>query len=213
MPEHISLLHYLLFRLDFLRTDSRITHSFFFHEHLGYRNYEPVLMAFVLMAVLAYLAWEVKSSIKNLKDAAVPEDELTLRTFFEVFVEYFYSMSVDVMGEKNSKRYFPLIGASAIFIFFSNVMGLIPGMLPPTSNLNVTAGCAILVFFAFNYFGIKENGLGYFAHMAGWGIFKNPIASLALALILFPVEVISLIVRPITLAIRLMLNMAVDHLL
>jgi F-type H+-transporting ATPase subunit a len=61
------------------------------------------------------------------------------------------------------------------------------------------------VFFAFNYYGIKENGLGYFKHLAGpvWW----------LAPLIFFIEVLSLCIRPVTLSIRLMLNMAVDHLL
>src|SRR6185503_19472465 len=83
-------------------------------------------------------------------------------------------------------------------------LGLIPGFNPPTSNLNVTVGCAIMVFIAFNYYGLKENGWGYLAHLAGpkW----------YLAWLIFPIEVISLCVRPVTLSVRLMVNMAVDHL-
>jgi F-type H+-transporting ATPase subunit a len=57
----------------------------------------------------------------------------------------------------------------------------------------------------FNAYGIKENGWGYFKHLAGpvWW----------LAWLIFPIEVLSLFVRPVTLAVRLMMNMAVDHLL
>ncbi len=212
MPEHISLLHYLLYRLEFLRTASPVHESFGGH-HLGYRAYEPVFMALLLMIVIVYLTTEIRGSVRRLEESAVPEEELTLRTFFEVFFEYFYNMAKDVMGAKNAKRYFPLIGASAIFIFVSNSVGLVPGMLPPTSSLNITAGCAIVVFVAFNYYGLKENGLDYVKHMAGWGMFKGFIPNLALALLMFPIEFISICVRPITLAIRLMLNMAVDHLL
>lgn len=212
MPEHISLLHYVLYRLGFLRENSPI-HESFSGAHLGYRDYEPVFMALVMMLVVIYLTTEVRATVKRMKEAVVPEEELTLRTFFEVFLEYFYNMAKDVMGAENAKRYFPIIGASALFIFFSNAMGMVPGMLPPTSSLNVTAGCALFVFIAFNYYGLKENGFEYIKHMAGWGIFKGFLPNLALAVIIFPIEVISLCVRPVTLAIRLMLNMAVDHLL
>ncbi|MEM9695259.1 MAG: F0F1 ATP synthase subunit A [Myxococcota bacterium] len=212
MPEHVSLFHYVLFKLQFLRTDSVIDHSLA-GKHLGYRSYEPVFTAIILMLVIIYLTTEVRALVRNTKDAIEPEEELTLRTFFEVFFEYFYNIAKDTMGKKNARRYFPIIGASAIFIFFSNVMGLIPGMLPPTSSLNVTAGCAIFIFLSFNYYGIKENGIEYIKHMMGWGTFDSVVASLALGIPLFLIEVISLCVRPVTLAIRLMLNMAVDHLL
>lgn len=212
MPDHISLLHYLLYKLEFLRQHSPVDHSFRGH-HLGYRNYEPLFMAFLLMVIIVYLTTEVRGALKRLDESTVPEDELTLRTFFEVFFDYFYTMSKDIMGPKNAKRFFPLIGASAIFIFFSNAVAMIPGMLPPTSNFNITAGCALVVFIAFNYFGLKENGIDYLKHMAGWGIFKSVPASIALAVVLFPIELISICVRPVTLAVRLMLNMSVDHML
>ncbi len=212
MPDHISLLHYLLYRLEFLRTSSPIDHSFG-GEHLGYRNYEPVFMAFVLMLVIGYLTLEVRGVVKRLSESTVPEETLTLRTFLEVFFEYFYNMAKSIMGDKNAKRFFPIIGASAIFIFISNCMGMVPGMIPPTSNLNVTAGCALLVFLLFNFYGLRENGLDYVKHMAGWGMFKGLLPNLALACLMFPIELISLCVRPVTLSIRLMLNMAVDHLL
>jgi len=114
------------------------------------------------------------------------------------------------MGPKRAKRYFPLIGALSVFIVFSNALGLIPGFTPPTSNWNITLGCAALVFIMFNYYGFKEGGLGYVKHLFGpWlGWPYVPVN-----LLLFVVETFSLFIRPLTLSIRLMLNMAVDHLL
>jgi F-type H+-transporting ATPase subunit a len=114
-------------------------------------------------------------------------------------------MMRDVMGAKNAKRYFPLVGSLAIFIFVSNTLTLIPGFNPPTSSLNVTIACAGLVFLAFNYYGLKENGWGYLKHLAGPMWFLAPL--------IFPIEVISTCVRPVTLSVRLMVNMAVDHLI
>jgi F-type H+-transporting ATPase subunit a len=211
MPEHISLLHYLLYRFELLRENAHGTTLS--GHHVGYKEYEPLAMAIVLMAMIVYLASEVRSLVKRTQDAIEPEQELTLRTFFEVFFETFYGMAKEVMGPKNAKRYFPLIGSCAIFIFLSNAIGLIPGLSPPTSNLNVTFGCGLLVFLAFNYWGLKENGMDYLKHMAGWGMFESFLPNLLLALLMFPIEVISTCVRPLTLAIRLMLNIAVDHLL
>jgi len=210
MPEHTSLLHYLLFRFGL---QGHIDQHSLTGHHIGYKESEPFFMAMLMMAVIIYLTAEVRGTFKRLKESTIPEDELTMRTFFEVFFEFFYNMAADVMGRKNAKRFFPIIGASAIFIFLSNAVGLIPGMLPPTSNLNITAGCAVLVFLAFNYYGLKENGIDYIKHMAGWGAFDRWYFNLALACLMFPIECISMIVRPITLAIRLMLNIAVDHLL
>lgn len=213
MPEHTSLLHYVMAEwLDPLKKQSHHFHTLQGH-HMGYRDFEPLFMAMLIMLAILYLTTEVRRTYRTLSISTVPETELTLRTFFEVFFAYFYGIARDIMGPKNAKRYFPLIGSAAIFIFISNAIGLVPGFLPSTSNLSITAGCALTVYVAFNYYGIKENGLGYLKHMAGWGVLPGIIPSILLALILFPIELISITVRPVTLAVRLMLNMAVDHLL
>jgi len=158
-----------------------------------------------VIAFVVYLAASVRGEFRRLEGSVVPDETLTTRTFFEAFVGYFYEMAKDVMGPRSAKRYFSLIGTSALFIFFSNLLALLPGMNPPTANLNVTFGCAIFVFLAFNYYGLKENGWSYLAHLAGPKWYLAPLV--------FPIEVISTCVRPITLAVRLMINMAVDHLI
>ena len=116
----------------------------------------------------------------------------------------------DMMGADRAKRYFGLVGTCAVFIFFSNIMGLIPGFLPPTSTWNITAGCALVVFIVFNYYGFKENGMGYLRHLAGPWI--HP-AAIPINILIFCIEVLSTCIRPMTLSIRLMVNMAVDHML
>jgi F-type H+-transporting ATPase subunit a len=109
------------------------------------------------------------------------------------------------MGPKRAKRYFPIVGASACFIFLSNLLALIPGFAPPTSSLNITLGCALCVFILFNFYGLQANGLDYIKHFAGPEWYLAPL--------IFPIELISTCVRPITLSVRLMVNMSVDHLL
>lgn len=206
MPEHTTFLHYLIARLPVRENASNLGKSFVGGHQVEYRGLEPLFMALIVMIVIALLAREVRGTYRRLSESTVPEDTLTLRTFFEVFFSFFYNMAKDVMGEEKAKRYFPLIGGSAIFIFCSNLLGLIPGFSPPTSSLNVTLGCGLVVFIAFNVYGIKEVGIGaYLKHLCG--------PNIALAPLLFFVELISLCVRPATLAIRLMLNMAVDHML
>lgn len=212
MPKHTGFLTYLLAKSQVLKEnahnigDNVMGILGFAPRHpVEYRGLEPVVMSMIIIVVLLYLAAEVRSQFKKLDQSIVPDEKLTLRTFFEAFFGYFYGMARDVMGPKNAKRYFPLVGGSAAFIFFSNVLALIPGFNPPTSNLNVTLGCALLVFISFNYWGFKENGWGYLAHLAGPKWYLAPLV--------FPIEVISTCVRPVTLSIRLMVNIAVDHLM
>ena len=107
------------------------------------------------------------------------------------------------MGEKNAKKHLWLIGSLAFFIFFSNIMALVPGFGVPTDTLKTNLGIALLVFLATHYYGVKEHGLAYFKHFAG------PLPLLAPLMI--PIELISHIARPASLALRLMGNMAADH--
>ncbi|MBI4467709.1 MAG: F0F1 ATP synthase subunit A [Acidobacteria bacterium] len=101
-------------------------------------------------------------------------------------------------------KYFPMIGTFAVFIGVSNLMGLIPGLIAPTTNFNVPLGLAMLSFVYYNYIGIRENGLfGYLKHFAG--------PSLAMAALFFPVEIISNLARIISLSMRLLWNMFGDE--
>jgi F-type H+-transporting ATPase subunit a len=206
MPKHTYWFSFILDLFPALKHNAdALGTSFLGHQHPDWRGTEPVLTAFLYMGILLVLALYVRSKFRQLDQAIVPDDTLTLPGFFEIFLGYFYGLARDVMGPKNAKRFFPIIGASALFIFFSNFAGPIPGVSSPTSNLNVTLGCALAVFLAFNYYGLKENGFAYIAHLAGPKWYLAPL--------IFPIEVISLCVRPVTLAMRLMVNISVDHLL
>jgi F-type H+-transporting ATPase subunit a len=205
MPEHTSFFSYLIAMFPALGQNLRGLGSTASGEPLGPHQAEPITAAFAIALLIVLLALVVRSQVVNYEKSVVPDEKLTLRTFFEILVGSFYDMMKDMMGPKRAKRYFPIIGTCACFIFFSNAIGLVPGFTPPTSSWDVTLGCALVVFVAFNYYGIKENGLGYFKHLAGpvWWM----------AWLIFPLEVISMLIRPLTLSIRLMVNMAVDHLL
>jgi F-type H+-transporting ATPase subunit a len=120
-------------------------------------------------------------------------------------------MMKDMMGPTRAKKFFPVVGTAACFILFGNFLGLVPGFMPPTSSWNITAGCALVVLFAFTFYGLKEQGIDSIKHLAGpwmgWPM-------LPINILIFSIEILStFIIRPITLSIRLMLNMAVDHLL
>jgi len=107
----------------------------------------------------------------------------------------------DIVGPKG-RQYLPLVGTLAVFIWVSNMSGLVPGLMAPTSSLNVTLGCAITVFVYYHYHGIKEQGIGpYFKHFAA-----PPGAPLFIAPIMFPIEVISHFSRVLSLSLRLFGN-------
>jgi F-type H+-transporting ATPase subunit a len=210
MPEHTSFLNYLLARFPALDENMRIFGSTFLGRRpVGARDAEPLAASVAVMLLVLLLALITRPALER-HHAAIPEAKLTLRTMFEVWIGYWYGLMRDMMGPKRAKQYFPLVGALSLFIVVGNFLGLIPGFTPPTSNWNITLGCAAIVFVMFNFYGIQANGLAYFKHLFGpWlGWFGLPVNVL-----LFFVETFSLCIRPLTLSIRLMLNMAVDHLL
>ena len=92
------------------------------------------------------------------------------------------------MGEQNGRKYLPLIGTIACFIFFSNVLALIPGMVPPTSTLKTNVALALTVFVITHVEGIRAQGIvAYLKHFAG------PIWWLAW--IMIPIEIIGHLAR------------------
>jgi F-type H+-transporting ATPase subunit a len=208
MPEHSSFLTLLMAHIrDTLSHNvDLIGQGLVFHGPATWQSFEPLLAAIFVALLLLLIAGITRARIAKLDDAVIPEERLTLRTFVELFLGYFYDMAASIMGHDRARRYYGIIGTSACFVFLANVLALIPGMPVATSHLSITFGCALVVFILFNYYGIRAVGAkAYLGHLFGpvWW----------LAWLLFPIEVISLCVRPVTLAVRLMVNMTADHLL
>jgi F-type H+-transporting ATPase subunit a len=135
--------------------------------------------------------------------ALIPPRRFNLRAMFELLCDAVFGIMVNVMGEKNAKKFLPFIGSLALFILFGNICAVIPGLAPATDTLKTTLFLGVLVFVVSHIYGVKEHGLAYFKHFAG------PIWWLAP--LILPIEIISHLVRPVSLALRLMGNMAGDH--
>jgi len=176
------------------------------HEHISLQHVFGALL--VLLIILAF-ALVTNQRVKNTKDAIVPEGQLTMSSFVELITQATYGQLAEMMGPKAARFFLPLIGTCAFFILFSNALGLIPGFLPPTDKLNTTVACASVIFVTTHVFGVKEHGLPYFKHFFG------PIIkwyALPLMILMLAIELVSSIVKPASLAIRLMANMTGDHL-
>ncbi len=212
MPEHTSFLSYLIAMFPALGENMHnFGETFLGHKKVDAHGAEPIAASLLVFLVVTLLASRAKAAVTNYEASVIPDEKLSLRTFFEIFIGYFYNMMKDMMGPKRAKKYFPVVGTAACFVLFSNVLGMIPGFLPPTATWNITAGCAIVVLVSFTYYGIQAQGMGFITHLAGpW---MGP-ALLPINLLIFLIEFLStFIIRPVTLSIRLMLNIAVDHLL
>jgi F-type H+-transporting ATPase subunit a len=212
MPEHTSFFSYLVAMFPTLgKNMHNFGETFLGHKAVDAHGAEPIVASIFIVLLVILLAWRAKAQVSDYDKSVIPDDTLSLRTFFEIFVGYFYNMMKDMMGPRRAKRYFPVVGTAACFILFSNVLGMIPGFLPPTATWNITAGCAVVVLVLFSYYGFQAQGFGFITHLAGpW----MGVAMLPINILIFVIEFIStFVIRPITLSIRLMLNIAVDHLL
>jgi F-type H+-transporting ATPase subunit a len=156
----------------------------------------------LVVAVLILFAYLANRQSAAASDAAVPDDSLTLRNIAELLVEGVSGMAEGVLGH-NGRHYVPLYGSFFLFILCANLVGLLPGFSPPTSNFNVTFALGVLSFIAFNYYGFHEQGVGYLQHFVG------PIWWLGVLMV--PLELIDNFVRPFSLALRLFGNMTGDH--
>jgi F-type H+-transporting ATPase subunit a len=169
---------------------------------------QHVMAAILVVFVVLLLAWRTRSAIRQAgMGAIIPGPEISVRNVFEVVAEALYGQMRQIIG-KDAKRYFPVLFALTLFIFFSNILGLIPGFVPPTDNWNTTFACGLFVFLYYNYHGLRTQGLGHIAHMANptgqwWGWFMAPL--------MFPIEIVSHIARPFSLGVRLAANMVGDH--
>jgi len=186
------------------------TYGDYVYLPVGSHTYETVhhiYAALLVVFALVVLALMARMRLSRLDDVIIPSKSLSPLTFFELVLEVLSGMMQNVIG-KEYKRYVPMIGTLALFILFSNLLGLVPGFVPPTDNLNTTAACALTVFIWFNFHGLRTQGIGHLTHLANplgvwWGWFLAPL--------MFPVELFGLFVRPVTLALRLAANMIGDH--
>ena len=156
------------------------------HIHIG----EHVMYTWLVMILLILVALLVKRNIQT-----VPSG---LQNLLEPVVAGIEGMIEETMGPKG-KAYFPLIATIAFFILVSNLIALIPGFYPPTANLNTNAAMALTVFAMTHIIGIKEHGIGYLKHFCGPVIWLAPL--------IFPIEIVGHLARPLSLTLRLFGNM------
>ena len=173
---------------------------------IGLGQYDYILGSILVLILLALAGFSIKKALSK-EDSVLPDEKFSIRTIFEILtIDFLFDLFTNMLGSKeNAKKYFPLLGASFFFILFANFLGIIPGFLPPTGNFNVPVACALVIFVMYNFYGFKENGLAYLKHFAGPVIFLAPL--------MFIIEVISHFVRPVSLSLRLFMNITGDHLI
>ena len=196
-------LEHSLFIVDFFnKIFSKPLSSLLSFVGIEVHNPEHLIPDYVVMCLIAAAILMLFLGLSSRKFKVIPSK---LQSVLEIIIQAFESLLVDIIGERG-KKYLPLIATIGLFIFSCNILGLVPGMMSPTSKLNVTVGCALVVFFYYHWQGIKSQGVfRYLKHFTG------PIP--LLAPLFFPIEVISHFSRPVSLSLRLFGNIFAEELL
>jgi F-type H+-transporting ATPase subunit a len=158
-----------------------------------------VIPDYVVMSGLVVVAWIAVCLL--VRGRLSVEQPGKLQILLEDGVRAVQSLLHDYIGSKAS-RYLAIVTTMFVFTLTANLMGLVPGLKSPTSNINVTLGCALTVFVYYHIEGVKAQGIGpYLKHFAA-----PPGAPLFIAPIMLPIEIISHISRVLSLSLRLFGN-------
>jgi F-type H+-transporting ATPase subunit a len=171
--------------------------------HIGSFTFnKPMLLACICAVIVIGFFWSAFSNPK-----LVPRG---VQNLAEIGIFFVRDQILRPMMGKRGDTFLPFLVSLFFFIWIMNIMEIIPAaQFPPMSEIAFPACLMLMVYGAYNYLGIKYQGLGgYFSNMIPRGV---PIGIL---LILAPVEILQyIIVRPFTLAVRLFANMFAGHIL
>jgi F-type H+-transporting ATPase subunit a len=161
--------------------------------------------AFIIVTLVGLAARLRHLNPEKMSDEQLlPQAHFGLRAFLEMCWGVVSSTLESVIGAAHWMRFVPLLAGTFFFVILVNLSGLIPGFSPATHTMNMTLGMALVIFFAFNFYGLKYGGWSYVKHLLGPVFWLAPL--------IFPIEVISLCARPISLSLRLFGNISGDHL-
>jgi F-type H+-transporting ATPase subunit a len=160
-------------------------------------HYPQVTNSWLAIAILIILAILVRPKINILRPTKG-------QTVWEAIIEGLENFTVEITGEEG-RFFFPLLATLFLYIFLCNIMGLFPGLLAPTANLNTNLSMAVVAVLTAEGVGIKRHGIKYIKHFIG------PI--LPLAPLFFPIEIIGHIARILSLTFRLFGNIVAKELI
>jgi len=167
-------------------------------------KFEPVIFSLIMICIISTIAY-----IAGRKTAVIPN---RLQSVVEVFAGGLDGFVCGVLGP-GGRKFTPFIGTLFIYILFMNLSGIIPMMKSSTASWSTTLALALSVFFYLQYTSIKELGFfGYIYHLLGKP--KGIIAvSVVIPLLMFFIEIITQLVRPLSLSLRLRSNIWGDDML
>ena len=182
------------------------------HEKRHATNAKPLNLSItksvVMMLITGLLLLWIFSSLARsyAKNGAIPQG---IGRFFEPIVLYIRDdIAISNIGEKKYKRYMPFLLTTFFFIWFLNMFGLTPLGVNVTGNIAVTSALAVLVFLITNLTGTKD----YWKHIFDpLGDGMPWYGKIVIYIILVPIEILGIFIKPFALLIRLYANMTAGH--
>ena len=154
-----------------------------------------------LMMVIAVALIVLLMVVGTRKQAMIPG---RWQAIAEMFYEFVANLIRDTVGNEG-RKYFPFIFTLFMFILFGNMLGMVPYSFTFTSHIAVTFAMAMVVFLGVTILGFAKHGLHFFS------FFVPPGVPIWMWPLMIPIEVISYLSRPISLAMRLFANMLAGH--
>ena len=164
------------------------------------------LTNYLVFLFVACVVMLVVTLVARRKSSLIPKGRFY--NLIEMLVDFVRSdVAVANIGPEG-KRYFPFLGTVFFFILINNLIGTLPGGKPGTGTMGVTVALALCAFVMFNGAGMRKRGVGGYIK----GLVPHGVPGI-LWPVIWVIEVISLLIRPFTLSIRLFANMFAGHLL
>jgi F-type H+-transporting ATPase subunit a len=162
-----------------------------FTNRLHIHGYEWLVVSWLLIALIGFLCWRVTSRLTV--------EPTGLQNFLEYIYEWLEQLVLGMMGPAG-KPYVPLVGTVFLYILSMNMIGVIPGFVSPTSNINCTAALAVLITVSVHCIAIANLGFkGYLLHLCGEPLWLAPL--------MLPIHLVSeFLAKPLSLAVRLFGN-------
>jgi F-type H+-transporting ATPase subunit a len=167
-------------------------------------EWESIIFSILAVAAISFVSYLASRRLKDIPGR--------LQAFFEMFVSGIDDFVCGIIGPKG-RAYTPFIGTLFVYILFMNLIGLVPMMKSSTASWSITLALALCVFFYVQYAAVKELGLlGYVDHLLGRP--RGIVAfSVFIPLMMFVLHIVSELVRPISLSLRLRSNIWGDDML
>jgi len=192
MEEPILFISLILKQLGLPVPHTMVGHTFLEKLCTPYMTYTWLVMAFLIIVP--------KLTMGRLEIAPG-----TGQNFWEVLIGGLMEFFKENLGEEGAKLLFPMMATFFLYITLSNMLGLIPGFMSPTSNLNITLAMTLMTWVVHHVLGFRYHGLKYYKH------FMGPVP--VMAPFMFVLEVISNLARMLSLSVRLFGNIMAKEIL